>query len=896
MNPDRNQPQLASGVRAMLRALRWRIRRYVWMHGLALAVVWLSVAFWGSLGCDWFFEPSRNVRLALLGIVGVVAAWIVLKLILSRSFARLTDANMAMLLERKFPQFGDSLLTAVELTGVRAIGEGDDGDECSAQMLAQTCRDASVPIHEVRLSRVFDPAPLRTSLVAAVLLVTAVGGFGAARPDEFGVWTRRALFLSEELWPRKTRLSLEGFEDGHAKVARGADLDVIALADLRCRLVPKSVEVRYRTEDGGPLRATMSREGVVNPSVDRFQRYAHTFRGVLDDIEFDLIGGDALVEGLRIEVVDSPTLVEMTLDCRYPDYMQRPERTLPAASLMQIPEGTLVTIRASANKRLVGVRIDSGGQEKYLEAEFLRELTGLVDRQEDLRDETVAGGDLQPVVGRQKELAEALGLLAERIEEDAGTDDNGRFKGPPDTIGLASVCGEMRRAADKLSQTADSEAVDALAGAAKQLTDWTGKSERGTPDGQQRWQGAVEEIRKSLGRLDRAESERLAAIELQGEAVEQMKTAKAELRSVFNFGRFSFALQPLVADKTISFSLDDVDGISSRQPVRIALAMVADGPPQFAASLRGISSAITPQARLPVEGKVTDDYGIDEIWFEYAVDEDPPGKKSLASPVGNVTEVELKHTLEANELGLAPGEKLLVTMRAADRYDLGERPNQGASDRWVLDVVTPEQLRMMLEAREIVLRQRFETIVEGVSETRDSLQRMDFGSSSGADETRDEDSPARRLALRTLRVQRALQSSQKDAHETQGVARAFADIREELINNRIYTEELRIRIEDQLVTPLGKIVNQMFPELDRRLDKLESTVDDPASGPDNRNRAVAQVDLVLQSMRQVLERMVELEDFNEAVELLRSIIRAQEELRGRTEQRKKDKLRELLED
>ena len=899
MNPDQSQPRLAAGVRAMLRALRWRIRRYVWIQGLASAVVWLGVAFWCSLGCDWFFEPSRNARVAFLGIVGVVLVWIVFKLILNRSFVRLTDANMAMLLERRFGQFGDSLLTAVELTDVEALAEGNNADEYSAHMLAQTCRDAAVPIHEVRLSRVFDPAPLRTSLLAAVLLTAAVGGFYAARPDEFAVWTRRALFLSEEIWPRKTRLSLEGFEDGRAKVARGADLEVIALADLRCRLVPKSVEVRYRTEDGGGLRATMSREGVVDPATDRFQRYAHTFRGVLGDIEFDLLGGDAVLEGLRVEVVDSPTLVEMTLQCRYPDYMQRPERTLAAASLVQIPHGTLVTVRASANKRLVGVRIDSAGREQYLEDDLLRELSGLIRRQEDLRGQTVAGGDLRAVAGRQKELADALDPLAKRIKERTGKEDNARVKRPPDAIGLArlaTVCSRMRRAGDKLARTVDTEAVDALAGAAEQLADWTGKPEPGTPDSQQRWQGAVEEIRESLGRLDRAEAQRLAAVELQGETVDQMEIAKTELQSVLNFGRFNFALGPLVADKTITFSLDDVDGISSRQPVRTVLAVRADGAPQFAASLRGISSAVTPQARLPVEGKVTDDYGIDEIWFEYAVDDDPPGKKSVASPRGSVTEVELNHTLEAGELDLSPGEKLLVTMRAADRYDLGERPNQGASDRWMLDVVTPERLRTMLEAREIVLRQRFETIVEDVRETRDSLQRMDFGSSSGADETQDEDSPARRLASRTLRVQRALQSSQKDAHETGAVARAFDDIREELINNRIYTEELRIRIEDQVVTPLERIVNRMFPELDRRLDELESTIDEPAAGPDNRNRAVAQVDLVLQSMLQVLERMVELEDFNEAVELLRSIIGAQEELRERTEQRKKDKLRQLLED
>ena len=899
MNPDQSQPRLAAGVRAMLRALRWRIRRYVWIHGLASAVVWLGVAFWGSLACDWFFEPSRNARVALLAIVGVALIWIVFKLILDRAFARLTDANMAMLLERTFGQFGDSLLTAVELTDAGAIAERDNADECSAHLLAQTCRDAAVPIHEVRLSRVFDPAPLRTSLLAAVLLTAGVGGFCAARPDEFGVWARRALFLSEEIWPRKTQLSLEGFEDGRAKVARGADLEVIALADLNSRLVPKSVEVRYRTEDGGGLRATMSREGVVDPATDQFQRYAHTFRGVLGDIEFDLIGGDAVLQGLRVEVVDSPTLVETTLQCRYPDYMQRPERTLPAAGLMQIPQGTLVTVRAAANKRLVGVRIDAAGREQYLEDELLRELTGFIRRQEDLRGQTVAGGDLRAVAERQNELAEALEPLAERIQERIGTQDNSRIRRSPNVIGLArleAVCGRMRRAGDKLARTGGTEAVDGLAGAVEQLADWTGKPEPATPDSQRRWQQAVEEVRESLGRLDRAEAQRLAAVELQGEAVEQMEIAKTELQTILNFGRFSFALTPLVADKTITFSLDDVDGISSRQPVRTVLAVRADGPPQFAARLRGISSAVTPQARLPVEGKVTDDYGIDEIWFEYAVDDDPPGKKSVASPRGSVTEVELNHTLEAGELDLAPGEKLLVTMRAADRYDLGERPNRGASDRWVLDVVTPEQLRTMLEAREIVLRQRFETIVEDVRETRDSLQRMDFGSSSGADETQDEDSPARRLALRTLRVQRALQSSQKDAHETQAVARAFDDIREELINNRIYTEELRIRIEDRVVTPLGRIVNQMFPELDRRLDELESAIDDSVAGPENRNRAVAQVDLVLQSMRQVLERMVELEDFNEAVELLRSIIRSQKELRERTEQRKKDKLRELLED
>ena len=41
----------------------------------------------------------------------------------------------------------------------------------------------------------------------------------------------------------------------------------------------------------------------------------------------------------------------------------------------------------------------------------------------------------------------------------------------------------------------------------------------------------------------------------------------------------------------------------------------------------------------------------------------------------------------------------------------------------MLDVVTPEQLRALLESRELVLRQRFESIMREMTETRDLLAR-----------------------------------------------------------------------------------------------------------------------------------------------------------------------------
>ena len=93
---------------------------------------------------------------------------------------------------------------------------------------------------------------------------------------------------------------------------------------------------------------------------------------------------------------------------------------------------------------------------------------------------------------------------------------------------------------------------------------------------------------------------------------------------------FSYALQPLMQDTTLLFTLRDTDGIKSREPVRLALVAVPDKPPQLAVRLAGIGSAITPKARLPVAGEVSDDYGIARVWFEYAVDTQKPGSERVA--------------------------------------------------------------------------------------------------------------------------------------------------------------------------------------------------------------------------------------------------------------------------
>ena len=118
---------------------------------------------------------------------------------------------MAILLERRFDELNDSVLTAVEM-------EGDPwGSGANADLLASVRQEAAAKLALVDVDRVLDFGPLRRSVFAATVSVASVIVFAAGAPDYFNVWANRAVLLTSDLWPRRTHLEVEGFEDGHRK-------------------------------------------------------------------------------------------------------------------------------------------------------------------------------------------------------------------------------------------------------------------------------------------------------------------------------------------------------------------------------------------------------------------------------------------------------------------------------------------------------------------------------------------------------------------------------------------------------------------------------------------------------------------------------------------------------
>jgi hypothetical protein len=94
----------------------------------------------------------------------------------------------------------------------------------------------------------------------------------------------------------------------------------------------------------------------------------------------------------------------------------------------------------------------------------------------------------------------------------------------------------------------------------------------------------------------------------------------------------------------------------------------------------------------------------------------------------------------------------------------------------------------------------------------------------------------------------------------------------------------------QIADPLKTIATQDLPGVSQAC-RAAAARPDPALT----TTVIRRADEVLARMRAVLDKMMELESFNEVIERLRGVIRTQEEIRAETLERQKKRARAALE-
>ncbi len=769
-----DQSSLQTDLRSVLARVRRRIKAYVWIEGLALALVWLGVTFWVGLAIDYLpvlvgaSEMPRALRAILLAFIAVILAYVLYRWVFRRAFARMPDHSIALLLERRFGALHDALVTVVELDE-----QPDHAQHFNQDMLERTRRDAEANAVHLRVREVFRLAPLMGKVVLAAATIIPIGLLYVVNAPAVETWFNRLYLLGNQPWPRATRVEVAGIqiqrtastdaapvlsdlipfgEDREIKVAKGSSILLKARADAT-KVIPDYCTVYYKTEEGDQASVNMQKLGRIRDSFQTYVCDSKPFRGILSSIRFDVRGLDHRVRDYRLTVVPSPIIVKTDLACTFPDYIVNKQlslwlpRTIELASGTQLPNGTHIKILAHTNKDLSRVEIHNSHTDKT----------------------TVAQID--------------------------STDEGPR--------------------------------------------------------------------------------------------------------------QFEYEVEQLAGNLSLDVLLHDSDGVVSDPPIRLYIGGIDDTAPVVKTRLRGIGTAVTPDVIIPATGEISDDYDVAKSWFEVTVNDGTP--RQFPFPLGDLGQVsaELDFRAERAKEGgieLRPKDKIGITLIASDSCNLSDSPNLGSGDRYQLDVVTPEELLAMLERKELGLRRRLEQIIDELNEMRDSLTRVKrtTGDRKGMapedaqttaqepaepdadDAALGETAEERASSLRLLRTQRSLVQSDKSAQEVLGVAASIEDIRQELINNRVDTKDRESRLKGQIADPLRLIGQTLFPQLNEQLQDLQRKLDDPVASDQAVDLAVEQADAILLELDKVLQKMLELESFNELMNIVRSLIEDQRDIMEKT--------------
>lgn len=369
--------KLPTAVGELLNSVRARVRRYSVLSGLLFCISVAGLVFWLTSGIDagWFalqrLELPVGLRIMLLLGMLLVGGWLLLSRVLWPLIRRHKNRDIALLLERRFPEFQDSLVTAVEGTnGLPGAGR------IVESMLQRTVETTGTLASRLSIDDIFNLTTLKKRGWLAGLLAVSVLGQGIAAPGSLRRWWNAFVECEDVYHLRTTRLDFRVVAEPGERRLEFRPVDD-ALKYLHPRGADFELEMTVpegNSESGQPwVVPPRARVDVVREDGTRSRTYvsaasgsSRTFRFILtrlqEPVTIEVLAGDYRSPmPLQIDAVAAPSVDSMLADCNFPDYtrwnQQRDTIVSVMGSELSLPMGTAFQLQSESNKPLQSARI-----------------------------------------------------------------------------------------------------------------------------------------------------------------------------------------------------------------------------------------------------------------------------------------------------------------------------------------------------------------------------------------------------------------------------------------------------------------------------------------------------------------------------------------------------------
>ncbi|MCC5830162.1 MAG: hypothetical protein JJU36_12005 [Phycisphaeraceae bacterium] len=345
-------------VTGRLASLRRAIRGWILARLWAKLMISLGVFIVATGVLDYMMRFDRAQRgiLLLMGLAGLL--WLLWRFLLVPASRRLGDEDLLARVERRHPETGESLLSAVEfvrLKNAQALG-------VSESMVAATIDLGLKNAQVTRFNDIVDVASRRRYLLqgamAALALAMGIAVAGLYSPDSFRIWFNRMVLLGGAEWPKETNLHLVDFT---GVVPRGDNWTQLVRAE---GVVPSMVHIDFRPDSGtGRVTEVMRQLGDDTFSV--------TFQNIREPFRFRVRGGDDVIEWQSVTLSERPAYEELSLTIVPPDYVRNspprtrrePRKLPPNQNAEFVYRGSSVLVEGVVNKPIRSATVRHMGRD-----------------------------------------------------------------------------------------------------------------------------------------------------------------------------------------------------------------------------------------------------------------------------------------------------------------------------------------------------------------------------------------------------------------------------------------------------------------------------------------------------------------------------------------------------
>ena len=371
-----------------LTGLRRRVQQVLITRGMSRLAIVVVGAVLVECFADWLFhfdDPMVRLIFGLTIVGGAVA--IARRHLVTPLQSPLSDVDLALRIEGRYPGFQDSLASTVQF-----VRSGTDPRIGSPQLQQAVVATTLGRLEHLDSSDIVNTRAVRPEAIIAAALCGAAFLLAAIDRHLAAIAVQRLMIpFSAPTWPRETNLRLLNADlspiavdpEHPLAIVRGESLKI--LVENSSGRLPARVTLEHRSTDRKIITEALRPTTMTDHSGKQRELAVGQLQPGKGDVELRAVGGDDdVMPWLTVRVVPPPAVEKLQVALVPPAYAKRkPERMPEGIGHIQGLIGTRVEIAAATNKPIAsavlrvkdreipGVKL--GGEGRRLSASFVIE-------------------------------------------------------------------------------------------------------------------------------------------------------------------------------------------------------------------------------------------------------------------------------------------------------------------------------------------------------------------------------------------------------------------------------------------------------------------------------------------------------------------------------------------